>query len=121
MPVYDRKQAAGFERVPNAVRQARSVGNAVKGIRHKHEVGGPPRKGGNFIGVAPDVVAVCYTAFGQPLLRHRQQAAVNVDCDDVARDFGDLERKPAITGAQIYRFHAGFKSGRGKYSDGIGP
>ncbi len=81
----------------------------MKDIRHENKISGTRSKFGELVRVTLLQIRNWSRRSASRRRRYFQQIAVDVDRDDVARDLGDMKRKPAIARAEIDRFHAGLE------------
>ena len=68
----------------------------MKGVCHEHKVNRLCCEICQIVSVTRYEIAISHAALFKTVARHFQQISVNVDCDDVMRDFGNLQGKPAI-------------------------
>jgi len=120
MPVDNREKTSWSEGCAHREGQSPLIGNAVKSIRHKYEVSLSRNQFAKMVSIASRIVAIRHAAFGQTVTRHFQQVGVYVDCHDVTRDLGDLQREPPVAGDRSTT-SARSESDGGKYAGRVGP
>ncbi len=121
MPIDDGELADFIERITDGVGQPWPIRDTMKCIRHENKIRRLPNQVGQFVGIARHIVAIHNTILIQPMTRNFEQARVNVDCDDLTCDFGDLQCEPTIPGAKIYYRHPRFDPDCGKDTGRIRP
>src|SRR5262245_12413367 len=98
MPIDDCKPAICFQRRSHSLRKPSAVRNAMKGIRHENEVCRSSQLR-NVVSITRDKLTVNYSAFHEPMPRNFQQCRINVDCQNVPRDFCYLKGEPTVARA----------------------
>ncbi len=73
------------------------IWNAVKGIRHEHEVNRPWRKLVETVGITFHEVAIHRPGRHQAMSRKLQNLPVDVDREDVAGDLRHWQGEPAVS------------------------
>jgi hypothetical protein len=87
--------------------QARTIRNTVKSIGHEYKVSWVWHQCRKLVSIAYDEIAIRQASFAQALTGHVRQKRIYVDGNDMTCNFGDLQRKPTITGAEINHNHPG--------------
>jgi hypothetical protein len=90
MSVNDGKVTIWLEGFAHSLRQSGPVRNAVKGIRHEDKVDQSCRELCQIVSITHYEIAISYAALVETVARHLEQIAVNINRDDVMRDFGNL-------------------------------
>ena len=67
----------------------------MKGVCHEDKVNRLCCEICQIVSVTRYEIAISHAALFEAVTRHLQQIAVNVDCEDVMCDFGNLQGKPA--------------------------
>ena len=99
----------------------RLIGNAVKCVRHQHEISRPTHVPGELVGVAFHELAICRAGRGEAIPGRLQHVPVDVDCDDGSSDLRHWQRKPAIPAAEIDCGHVASKADRLEHAGRVGP
>ena len=95
------RSPTGFQRGANLTCKSAAIRNAMKSIRQEHMLHGIADLPDNIVGVPHDICHVCYTRLAKSDLGQFQEFGIDIDRDDMARDLGELKRKPAIATAKI--------------------
>ena len=100
------EETTRFEDRRNSMGKSRWLWNSMKGIGQKNKIDRLRHELGNVISVTSDEIAVRNTALSEPNTCDFEQFWVEVNCKNVVRYLCNLQRKPAIAGAQIDHLHA---------------
>ncbi len=121
MPINDCEATTWVKRRAHGSGEARPVGNAMEGVGQEYEVNQARNERGYFVCISRDKVTGRYAAIHEAMTRYYQQSGVDVDCYNAARYSRDLQRKPAVSRAEIDRIHAGRQPDRCEYLRWGGP
>lgn len=95
--------------------------NQLNALSNRVEYYGLRHKLGNIIGITFNKVAICEAAFGKAQLGYIQKLGVDINCNNMPRNLGNLQSETAVTRTQVNHGHAGPNTDLIEYARGVRP